>query len=120
MTAEPVSEALPAPPPPSTPREIRQALLPEEAGQFDSEWRTAMARSAENLDPTEVYHVLSRWRSIATMTRHHPDAHRRMPRRADHILTNEQCETITADEQRAMIARRLGDQLRDRRDRSTR
>ena len=32
------------PQPASTPREVRAALLPEERGQFDSEWRTAMSR----------------------------------------------------------------------------
>lgn len=108
MTAEPVSGMFPTSPAPSTPREIRQALLPEEAGQFDSEWRTAMSRSAESLDLTEVYRVLNRWRSIATMTRHDPEAHRRMLRRAESTLTGEQHGTVTAADQRAMIARRLG------------
>lgn len=108
MTADPVSGAESAPPPPSTPREIRQALLPEEAGQFDSEWRTAMSRSVDSLDLTEVYRVLGRWRSIAAMTRHDPDAHRRMLRRAEGILADDQRGTVTADDQRAMIARRLG------------
>ena len=69
-----------------------------------------MSRSAENLDLTEVYEVLQRWREIATMTQDDPAAHRRMLRRADRILSGEQRGTITADQQRAMIAERLGRQ----------
>jgi hypothetical protein len=91
-----------------TPREIRGTLLVEEVGQFDSEWRVAMARSAESLDLAEVYAVLQRWRAIAAMTRADPQAHRQMLRRADRVLAGEQRGSITADQQRAMIARRLG------------
>jgi hypothetical protein len=32
--------------------------LPEEVGQFDSEWRRAMSRAAENLDLSEVFETL--------------------------------------------------------------
>lgn len=110
VTAEPAYGAIPPAPPPASPHEIRQALLPEEAGQFDSEWRTAMSRSAESLDLTDVYDVLQRWRDIATMTQADPGAHRRMLRRVDRILAGEQRGTITADQQRAMIAERLGHQ----------
>jgi hypothetical protein len=103
-----VPEPDPAPAAPASPRDIRSALLPEEAGQFDMEWQAAMARSAESLDLTDVYRVLQRWRSIAEMTRADPGAHRRMLRRADQILAGEPAGGITADDQRAMIARRLG------------
>jgi hypothetical protein len=110
VTAEPDFRNAPPAPPPSSPHEIREALLPEEAGQFDSEWRTAMSRSAESLDLTEVYEVLRRWRDIAAITRADPGAHRRMLRRADEILAGAEPGTVTADQQRAMIARRLGRQ----------
>jgi RNA polymerase-interacting CarD/CdnL/TRCF family regulator len=83
-------------------------LLPEEAGQFDIEWQAAMTRSADSLDLTDVYRVLQRWHSIAEITRSDPRAHRRMLRRADRILAGEARGGITADDQRAMIARRLG------------
>jgi hypothetical protein len=109
VTAEPVQEHAPAPADAASPRGIRTALLPEEAGQFDSEWRAALARAAESLDLTEVYRVLERWRSIAEMTRANPEAHRRMLRRADQILAGGQRGSVTADDQRAMIARRLGE-----------
>lgn len=67
-----------------------------------------MARSVENLDLTEVYGVLDRWRSIAAMTRQDPDAHRRMLSRVDRISSGEERGTVTADDQRVLIARRLG------------
>lgn len=109
MTAEPTHEPIPAPVAPASPRDIRVALLPEEAGQFDSEWRAAMARAAERLDLTEVYEVVERWRSIAEMTAADPEAQRRMLRRADQILAGERRGGVTADDQRAMIARRLSE-----------
>ena len=109
MSAEPAREHTPAPAAPASPRHIRVALLPEETGQFDSEWRAAMSRAAESLDLTEVYRVLERWRSIAEMTRADPEAHRRMLSRAGQVLAGERRGDITADDQRAMIARRLSE-----------
>ncbi len=109
VTAEPAHEHAPPPASAASPRGIRAALLPEEAGQFDSEWRVAMSRAAESLDLTEVYRALERWQLIAEMTRANPDAHRHMLRRAAQILAGEHVGSITADDQRAMIARRLGE-----------
>ncbi|SDH07954.1 DUF6247 family protein [Pseudonocardia oroxyli] len=108
MTAQPVHRADAVPPAPaSAPAEIRRHLLPEEAGQFDSEWRAAMARSAEALDLTEVYRILDRWRDIAAMTQADPEAHRHMLHRAQRILAGHDHGTITAAQLRAKIARRL-------------
>lgn len=92
----------------ATPRAIREALLPEETGQFDSEWRTAMSRAAELLDLAEVYTVLERWRAIAALTQADPQAHRRMLQRAELVLTGQDRGTITADDMREMLAHRLG------------
>lgn len=113
MTAEPVANGPQGPepevaPPAATPGAIRQALLPEEADQFDSEWRTAMSRSAESLDLTEVYTVLRRWRGIAVLTQADPDAHRRMLRRADQLLAGQGRGSVTADQMREAVAGRLG------------
>jgi hypothetical protein len=106
--AQPVHHAGVVPPAPaSSPAEIRRHLLPEEAGQFDSEWRAAMSRSAEALDLTEVYRVLDRWRGIAAMTQADPEAHRRMLHRAQRILAGHDQGTVTADQLRAKITRRL-------------
>jgi hypothetical protein len=70
-----------------------------------------MSRSAERLDLTEVYEVLQRWRDVAAMTLADPAAHRRMLRRVDEILAGGEPGTVTADQQRAMIARRLRRQV---------
>lgn len=106
MTAVPVtgSGAVPSP---TTPRELRQALLPEEVGQFDSEWRRAMSRSAETLDLTEVFETLARWRYIAELTRADPAAHRRMLQRADRILAGDERGTVSVDRLREIVGRRL-------------
>ena len=93
----------------STPREIRAALLPEEVGQFDSAWRAAQARATEALDLTEVHTMLDRWRRIARMTQADPEVHRRMLAKAERALAGELPEpTVTIEEHRALIARRLG------------
>jgi hypothetical protein len=108
MTAQPVHRADAVhPAPASAPTEIRRHLLPEEAGQFDREWRAAMARSAEALDLTEVYRVLGRWRDIAAMTQADPEAHRHMLYRAQRILAGHDHGTVTAAQLRAKIAQRL-------------
>jgi hypothetical protein len=107
VTALPASDPG-AVPSPTSPREVRQALLPEEVGQFDSEWRRAMARSAETLDLTEVFETLARWRHIAELTRADPDAHRRMLRRAARIIVGEEQGTVSAEQLREIVGRRLG------------
>jgi hypothetical protein len=109
VTAEPHAVD-PAPPlSTATPREIRAALLPEEVGQFDSAWRAALARATEALDLSEVHAVLDCWRRIARMTQANPEAHRRMLAKAERALAGELPEpTVTIEEHRALIARRLG------------
>jgi hypothetical protein len=87
---------------------VRVALLPDEIGQFDGEWRTAMSRSAETLDLTEVYATLERWRRIGALTRADPEAHRRMLQLAARSLAGEETPMVAADEVRARVAQRLG------------
>jgi hypothetical protein len=101
----PLSPETGAAPRAETPRAIRDALLPEEAGQFDSEWRTAMSRSAESLDLAEVYTVLERWRGDRGAD---PRVHRRMLHRAERVLAGQERGMVTADDMRQMLARRLG------------
>jgi Family of unknown function (DUF6247) len=64
------------------PRSIRGVLLPEEAGDFDREFRAAMAQATETLDLTGVLQLLERWRHVAESSRD-ARAHRRMLRNAD-------------------------------------
>jgi hypothetical protein len=66
------------------PRSIRAALLPEEAGDFDREFRAAMTEATESLDLTGVLQVLERWRRVAESSRD-AAAHRRMLQHADDL-----------------------------------
>jgi hypothetical protein len=59
------------------PRSIRGLLLPEEAGDFDRDFRAAMAQATETLDLTPVLQLLERWRRVAESSRD-AQAHRRM------------------------------------------
>jgi hypothetical protein len=65
-----------------SPRAIRAALLPEEAGEFDRAWRQAQAFANE--DGQQV--ILAHWRLIAGQTLADPAAHRRMLREAKRRL----------------------------------
>ncbi|QYN39430.1 hypothetical protein K1T35_20845 [Pseudonocardia sp. DSM 110487] len=95
-------------PPATTPRAIRAVLLPEEVGDFDREWRTALARAAETLDLTEVFDTLERWRRIARSTQADPQAHRRMLATAARLRAGENLPSASADDLRALINQRLG------------
>ena len=59
------------------PRSIRDVLLPEEAGDFDREYRAAMVQATESLELTGVLQLLERWRCVAESSRD-AKAHRRM------------------------------------------
>ncbi len=77
------------------PRSIRDVLLPEEAGDFDREYRTAMAQATESLELTDVLQLLERWRRVAESSRD-AEAHRRMLRNANllgHASTADQVTT---------------------------
>ena len=75
------AESLPAG---EDPRSIRAALLPEEAGDFDREFRAAMIQATESLDLNRVIQVLQRWRRVAESSRD-AVAHRRMLRHSDEL-----------------------------------
>ena len=66
------------------PRSIRAALLPEEAGDFDREFRAAMTEATQSLDLTGVLQVLERWRRVAESSRD-AAAHRRMLKHAEEL-----------------------------------
>ncbi len=94
-------------PPATSPRDIRAALLPEEVGDFDSQWRAALARATETLDLTEVYEVLRQWQRIAVLTQADPEAHRRMLQVADRALRGESIPTVPLSAVEAVIQERL-------------
>jgi hypothetical protein len=78
------------------PRSIRGALLPEEAGDFDREYRAAMAQATETLDLTGVLQLLERWRRIAESSRD-VRAHRRMLERADQLSRGDTAGEVSTE-----------------------
>ncbi|MBV9163747.1 MAG: hypothetical protein JO281_19840 [Pseudonocardiales bacterium] len=90
----------------ATPAEVRAALIPEEAAEFDQQWRAVMAAATEALDLSEVMATLESWRRVARLTAvTGPDAHRAMYRRAATRLVG---EDIPADEPLPRTKARLG------------
>jgi hypothetical protein len=67
MTATAGSTPVPGRPPfaDASPAQVRAALLPEDAAEFDRQWQDVMARATRDLDLTEVHHVLDTWRRVA-------------------------------------------------------
>jgi hypothetical protein len=113
MTAEPS----PAPPPGSrhgqtrsfadaSPAEVRGALIPEEAAEFDRQWRAVMIKAIDTLDLSEVLETLESWRRVARLTvAVGAEAHRGMYRRAATRLTGQR---IPAGEPLPQTKARLG------------
>jgi hypothetical protein len=90
-------------PPTASPRAIRAALLPEEAGDFDREYRLAMAEATESLDLTGVMAVLRRWQRVGWSSGDE-GAHRRMLERVDRLAAG----TPVSTEPWAQTKARLG------------
>jgi hypothetical protein len=85
---------------------VRAALIPEEAAEFEREWREAMARATDTLDLSEVLATLESWRRVARLTVvQGVQAHRAMYRRAAARLGG---EDIPADESLTQTKARLG------------
>lgn len=78
------------------PRSIRGALLPEEAGDFDREYRAAMAQATETLDLTDVLQLLERWRRVAESSRD-VQAHRRMLERAEQLSRGDTAHEVSTE-----------------------
>lgn len=90
----------------ATPAEIRAALIPEEAAEFDQQWREVMAAATEALDLSEVLATLDSWRRVARLTAvGDPEAHRAMYRRAAARLAG---KDIPVDEALSQTKARLG------------
>jgi len=90
----------------ASPAEVRAALIPEEAAEFERDWREVMARAAETLELYEVLETLESWRLVAQLTAAAgPEEHRGMYRRAAGRLTG---KDIPADEPLSRTKARLG------------
>ncbi len=99
MTAEPV----PSLTGPDAPAVIRDALLPEEVGDFDREYRQVMTQATEARDLTPVLQMLERWRRVALSSRD-ARAHRRMLAAAERLREGGDTATESWD----VTRRRLG------------
>ncbi len=77
----------------ASPRAIRAELLPEEAGDFDREYRRVMAEATETLDLAAVLEMLERWRRVAWSSRDDLAAHRRMLEKASRLVAGEDVPT---------------------------
>jgi Family of unknown function (DUF6247) len=73
---QPAGMTFPAPSA-NTPQAIRTALLPEEVGEFEEDYRAVMAEAAQSLDLTLVFECIAHWSMIAHLSGD-PDAHRAM------------------------------------------
>jgi len=85
-----------------TPRSIRAALLPEEVGDFDREYRRVMVEATETLDLTEVLDCLKRWRLVAWSSQD-PQAHRRMLQNAARLMAGEDIATEPWEQTKARL-----------------
>lgn len=85
-----------------SPRSIRAALLPDDVGAFDSEYRQAMAEATETLDLNPVLDLLERWRRIAWSSAD-PVAHQRMLRNAARLEAGEGVPTESWSATRARL-----------------
>jgi hypothetical protein len=70
----------------ASPAQLRAALIPEDAAEFDRQWREVMTRATENLDLAEVLAILESWRRIAWLTSANgPAGYRRILANAEHL-----------------------------------
>jgi hypothetical protein len=95
----------------ASPSQVRSALSPEDAVEFDRQWRAVMAKATEALDLSDVHRTLTAWRRIAWLTTvRGPDAYRRLLATAEERTRTgaEDPEGVSLDEVKALIAERLG------------
>ncbi len=88
--------------PGGSPRAIRAALLPEEVGDFDREFRREMATATETLDLSGVVAMLARWQRVA-LSSQDPQAHRRMLERAAILAAGGQVPMVPWEHTKARL-----------------
>lgn len=70
----------------ASPAQVRAALIPEDAVEFDRQWREVMTRATDALDLAEVLATLESWRRIAWLTSANgPASYRRMLAKAEDL-----------------------------------
>lgn len=75
------------------PRSIRGRLLPEEAGDFDREYRRVMAEAIEALDLNPVLDMLTRWERVALLTEDDPEGYEQMLSTSERLNAGENLST---------------------------
>jgi hypothetical protein len=71
----------------ASPAEIRAALVAEEQGEFDRQYRRALEAAGASYSLDQLDMTLTAWRRVAWMTTAHgPEAYRRMLAKAEHTL----------------------------------
>jgi hypothetical protein len=82
----------------ASPAQLRAALTPEVAGEFDRQWRAVMARATESLDLTELYQVLTGWRQVArVIDQIGPDGYRDFEARTRDRIATRRAEGADAE-----------------------
>jgi hypothetical protein len=95
----------------ASPSQIRAALSPEDAAEFDRQWRAVMVEATETLDLAGVHRTLMSWRRIAWLTAvRGPDAYRRLLATAEERTRTGAADPdgVALDRVKALIAERLG------------
>jgi len=90
--------------PGATPAAIRDALLLEDRAAFETAYEHALSRAREDLDLTELFQTLERWRRLALLQRD-PARFTSIARRAAERLTG---EPVAEDEPLVQTRRRAG------------
>jgi hypothetical protein len=90
--------------PGAAPAAIRAALLPADQAAFDAAYTAALAGAREQLDLSELFQMLERWRRLAVLQRD-PEGYRRMVRRAAEAVTG---GPVPADEPLEVTRARAG------------
>jgi uncharacterized protein DUF6247 len=70
----------------ASPAAIRDALLPEDGVVFETAYQDALTRARDDLNLTELFHTLERWRRLALLQRD-PARFASVARRAAERLT---------------------------------
>ncbi len=94
----------------ATPARVRAALIPEDAAEFDRQWRATMAEATETLDLAGVHQTLDSWRRIAWLTTANGiDGYRQMRARIERTLNSGEMPagSVPIERIKAMIAERL-------------
>jgi len=106
--ASPAAERRPSPPS-ADPREIRAALGPVLAAEFDHEWETVLDRVKQSMDLADLHGLLTKWRHTAYMELCEPGSYQRLLAKADEILaTGHHPDAVPFEQMQAVIRRRQG------------